>query len=492
MLYSGSDTVRDPDAPIDGDNLLEGGAGNDTLRGGDGNDTLYGGDGDDNLEGLYGSDLIFGGDGNDHVFARDQDDLVYGEGGRDTLIGGQGTDTLYGGDGNDLLAGSQGNDEIHGGAGNDLVFVGDYGDPGIADSDTIYLDDGNDFLDGGSAAQALFGDGGRGNDRLFSNGGADTLLGGEGNDYIESKAGNDDVSGGAGRDTIIAGAGDDTLSGGDGADSLSGGDGRDTFLGGSHRDTVDGGSGGDDFDTLDLTGSGRFRVVDRTLDADGNSYSGTINFLNDAGDVSGSMNFSEIEKIVPCFTPGTLIATPLGERCVEDLRAGDRVITRDNGIQKIRWAGRRTLNAEELKKAGHLQPVLIHRGALGDGLPERDMMVSPNHRVLVASDKTALYFEDQEVLVAAKHLTGLVGIDAVMTSKVTYIHFMLDQHEVVLSDGAWTESFQPGDQSLRGMDNAQRTELFELFPELKTEQGRNSYVSARRSLRKHEAHLLLH
>lgn len=120
------------------------------------------------------------------------------------------------------------------------------------------------------------------------------------------------------------------------------------------------------------------------------------------------------------------------------------------------------------------------------------MMVSPNHRVLVANDKTALYFEDREVLVAAKHLTGLRGVDQVQTTVVTYIHFMFDQHEVVLSDGAWTESFQPGDQSLRGLDNGQRNEIFELFPDLKSAQGRAGYSSARRSLKRHEAKILLH
>lgn len=304
--------------------------------------------------------------------------------------------------------------------------------------------------------------------------------------------GDDSLSGGEGDDTILGGGGDDTIEGGHGADILSGGDGRDTFLGGTAGDVVDGGSGGDDFDTLDLRGSGRFELTGVTQDADGNSVSGTVNFLDGDGAVTGSMTFGEIEQIIPCFTPGTLIATPLGERRVEDLQAGDRVITRDNGIQAIRWIGARTLEGRDLARASHLQPVRICQGAMGNGLPERDMMVSPNHRVLVANDKTALYFEDREVLVAAKHLTGLAGVDRMEVSRVTYIHFMFDQHEVVLSNGAWTESFQPGDQSLRGLDNAQRNELFELFPELKSEQGRTAYTSARRSLRKHEAHLLVH
>ena len=118
------------------------------------------------------------------------------------------------------------------------------------------------------------------------------------------------------------------------------------------------------------------------------------------------------------------------------------------------------------------------------------MMVSPNHRVLVANDKTALYFEDREVLVAAKHLTGLEGVDVVEVSSVTYIHFMFERHEVVLSDGAWTESFQPGDHSLGGIDSEQRDEIFKLFPDLKGAEGRRSYASARQSLKSHEARML--
>lgn len=207
---------------------------------------------------------------------------------------------------------------------------------------------------------------------------------------------------------------------------------------------------------------------------------------------TGENKFHEIKPVTPCFTPGTLIATPMGERRVEDLKAGDRVITRDNGIQAIRWAGRRTLDNTNLTRSAHLQPVLIREGALGDGLPERDMMVSPNHRVLVANDKTALYFEEREVLAAAKHLTGLPGVDAVQTTAVTYLHFMCDQHEVVLSDGAWTESFQPGDQTLRGMDNSQRSEIFEVFPELASIEGQETYAAARRSLKRHETQLLVH
>jgi hypothetical protein len=271
---------------------------------------------------------------------------------------------------------------------------------------------------------------------------------------------------------------------------LSGGDDRDTFIGADAGDVIDGGTDGDDFDILDLTGV-NFEIASQTVDSDGDSTSGTINLLDGSGAVTGTMTFAEIEQIVPCFTPGTRIATPRGERLVEELQIGDRIITRDNGIQDIAWLGVRQMSGQELASAEHLNPVMIRQGALGNGLPERDMMLSPNHRVLVANDKTALYFEDREVLVAAKHLIGLDGISRVDVPRVSYIHFMFAQHEVVLSDGSWSESFQPGDMSLKGVGNAQRNEILELFPELDTSAGIASYSAARRSLKKHEARLLM-
>ena len=149
------------------------------------------------------------------------------------------------------------------------------------------------------------------------------------------------------------------------------------------------------------------------------------------------------------------------------------------------------MSGPELAKSPHFKPVLIRAGALGHGLPESDMMVSPQHRLLVNSSKALLYFEEREVLVAAKHLTDLEGVDVFNATSVSYIHFMFEQHEVVLSNGAWTESFQPGAQVLNGMGNAQRNEILALFPEIKAEEGLGTYLAARRSLKKHEASLLV-
>ena len=193
---------------------------------------------------------------------------------------------------------------------------------------------------------------------------------------------------------------------------------------------------------------------------------------------------------IPCFTPGTVIATPTGERLVEDLREGDRIITRDNGFQEIRWVGRRDLSDWELTQTPHLKPISIRAGALGEGLPEHDIVVSPQHRLLISSPKTLLYFGEPEIFAPAKHLTSINGVKVIETTSVSYIHFMFDRHEVVLSNGTWTESFQPGEQVLDRMSTAQRNEIFELFPELTNLKRLESYQAARRSLKKHEALLL--
>jgi hypothetical protein len=315
-------------------------------------------------------------------------------------------------------------------------------------------------------------------------------------DRICAGAGNDTVLAGEGNDLVQGGAGDDLIRGGAGADLLLGEEDADTFTVGSAAegagDTVAGGAGGNDHDRLDLTGAGPFRLAGIVTDSDGNGMDGRVEFLDADGHVTGELTFSNIEEIVPCFTPGTLIATPRGEVPVEDLRVGDRVITRDDGLQEIRWVGRKDMDWSELRAHAHLKPVLVTAGSLGDGLPEHDMMVSPNHRMLVANDRTSLYFDEHEVLVAAKHLVSGNRIAAVDAAGISYIHFMFDRHQVVLANGAWSESFQPGDYSLKGIGNSQRQELYELFPELKTSQGVRGYSAARRVLRRHEAALLAH
>ncbi|MFC3168481.1 Hint domain-containing protein [Paracoccus fontiphilus] len=170
---------------------------------------------------------------------------------------------------------------------------------------------------------------------------------------------------------------------------------------------------------------------------------------------------------INCFTSGTLIATPDGQRPVEDIRVGDLVTTRDNGPQPVGWVGCRHVTAAEIAAVPALAPVRIAAGALGSGLPAQDLLVSQQHRILVRSAIAQRMFGTAELLVAAKHLSEIDGIGiAADIDGVTYVHLMFAAHEIVTSNGAQTESLYPGPQALLALGEAAE-EIFTLFPQLR-------------------------
>lgn len=157
-----------------------------------------------------------------------------------------------------------------------------------------------------------------------------------------------------------------------------------------------------------------------------------------------------------CFTPGANVATPDGLRPVEVLKAGDLVITQDHGPQPIRWVGHSVVQV-----TAALAPIRIEAGSLGQGLPKRDVVVSPQHRILVRSLISERMFGKSEVLVAAKSLLGMRGITTVMEwDEVTYIHLLFDRHEILLVEGAPFESLFLGPQTRKAL----RREIARIFP----------------------------
>ncbi|MFD1882116.1 Hint domain-containing protein [Paracoccus pacificus] len=167
---------------------------------------------------------------------------------------------------------------------------------------------------------------------------------------------------------------------------------------------------------------------------------------------------------IVCFVAGTMIATPEGPRAVETLRAGDLVLTADHGPRPLAWVGSRSLDTRHQE---NLRPIRIRAGALGQGLPEADLRVSPQHRILVRSNIARTMFGTDEVLVAAKHLTGLPGIEIEPgDASVGYVHLLFDRHELVFANGAVSESLFTGPQALKMVSAQARDEILALFPEL--------------------------
>lgn len=180
----------------------------------------------------------------------------------------------------------------------------------------------------------------------------------------------------------------------------------------------------------------------------------------------GSGNSNIIGAVV-CFTPDSLVQTPRGPKAIGDLQIGDHVLTLDSGYQPVRWLHRRHLSTAQLRAQPQFCPVVIEADAFGPGKPQRQMRVSPQHRIWVQNHLSELFFANPATLAPAKGLINgrSVWQDAACAG-VDYIHVMFDQHEVMLADGLYSESYHPGDWATASLAPDARAELFGIFPDL--------------------------
>lgn len=159
----------------------------------------------------------------------------------------------------------------------------------------------------------------------------------------------------------------------------------------------------------------------------------------------------------PCFTRDTLIETPDGPTPVQDLSAGDLVLTVDNGAKPLLWVGKTRVPA-----VGKTAPIRFAAGVLG---LDRETLVSPQHRMLIDDWRAEYFYGYPEILIAAHCLVNGTSVTRVEGGDVTYYHLLFDQHEIVTANGARSESYYPG-HALSQSDRDTCRELFDLFPEL--------------------------
>ncbi len=135
------------------------------------------------------------------------------------------------------------------------------------------------------------------------------------------------------------------------------------------------------------------------------------------------------------FTRGTHITMATGEqRPVEDLKVGDEVLTRDNGIQAVRWVGQRTVRA-----TGAFAPIVIGEGVLNN---ERELTLSPNQRIFVYQREDRLGTGRNEVMVKAELLVNGDSVCRGDGGFVEYFMILFDNHEIVYAEGIATETMQ--------------------------------------------------
>jgi ELWxxDGT repeat protein len=135
--------------------------------------------------------------------------------------------------------------------------------------------------------------------------------------------------------------------------------------------------------------------------------------------------------VVPCYCRGTLIRTQRGQERVEKLKIGDKVVTASGMARPIKWIGRRGYGGRFILGRKDILPVCIKAGALDDNVPRRDLWISPHH---------AMYLEG--ALIEAKDLVNGVSIvQAERVETVEYFHIELESHDVILAEGAPSETF---------------------------------------------------
>ena len=427
-----------------------------------------------------GSDTFIGGAGGDSpAGAGGGNDSMYGAGGNDSLRGEGGNDTLAGGTGNDTLDGSTGTD-----------FVDYSGAAGSVTANLTNIGTGNASADGDGGQDSLFGMNG-----IIGSGFADSLSAGTGGGTAQDFF----IDGGAGDDRIFTGNGNDTLIGGDGSDTLLAGNGNDVLVGGERsadgtyyvddgdRDYIGTGSNSDtsyafanDVVYNSQNSGSEILYIPEGYVNSGNTVSlafpntsggptnRTFQVWTDGTDSIYAAGFAtgQIRATYVCFAEGTLIATARGEVAVQDLQVGDLVVTAHGGaaLQPVVWLGHTRANVARHPEKTKAAPILIKAGALADGVPHRDLRVSPDH---------AMFLDGR--LVPAKHLVnGTTIVQELWCPEVTYWHVELPAHGLLVSEGAVSESYFD-DGNRKHFDNYGITTLFKDFA---SERSNGRYAEA--------------
>jgi len=196
---------------------------------------------------------------------------------------------------------------------------------------------------------------------------------------------------------------------------------------------IDGFTFGDTIDLEGFTASSDTYVSGTGLELSNGAASVTL-------DITGAFQTSNFQiselsdgstQIIICYLRGTSVLTPLGEVKVEDLRIGDLLVTRWQGVLPVKWIGRQSFDARFVRHNRDRVPVRFKPGALGRNQPRRDLYVSPGHSMLI-----------EDTLVLARSLVnGVTVTQDEVPDEIHYYMIEFESHDCLLADGAWSESF---------------------------------------------------
>lgn len=198
------------------------------------------------------------------------------------------------------------------------------------------------------------------------------------------------------------------------------------------------------------------------------------------------IQYSDLDDI-PCFCQGSHLMTDQGEQAVDWIRAGDRVLTKDNGYQTVIWTARSVITVQMLKSNPKLRPVKIAARGIDGAAPAQDLLLSPEHRVLLASAQIELLFGCDEMFAAAKFICDGDQVAQILPEhEISYYHILFENHEAVLADGLWVESFFTGDMALGMLPASKQGQIRDLLGDKV-----DSMKTARPCLKSWEAAMLI-
>jgi len=198
------------------------------------------------------------------------------------------------------------------------------------------------------------------------------------------------------------------------------------------------------------------QVVGVTFDGASPPSGTTLRYIQGVSSYGGTGQTVVVPDATVCFLAGTLIETPAGPLPIEDLKAGMCVLTLDRSEKPIRWIGQSLVCG-----LGILAPICIKSGVLGN---TRDLYLSPNHRILLRSSTAELSFGHHDVLVPVKALVDGMNVVRMPMLKASYLHLLLDEHDMVFSEGIATESLFTGAGTTNILAASALAELNEIFP----------------------------
>lgn len=192
----------------------------------------------------------------------------------------------------------------------------------------------------------------------------------------------------------------------------------------------------------------------------GGSHSGSRGSGGSHSSSGGSGGSHSGSGKVPCFASGTLIETSTGPVAIEDIREGAKIVTRDQGLQPVLWAGAQSYSSAQIARSTGLQPIVVAAHSFAPNTPSQPLFLSPQHRVLLQGAGISLHFGVDEALANIGALTNGQSVANDRRARpLTYHHLLFARHQIILANDLWCESFFPGDMALSAIQPQARVEI---------------------------------